>query len=79
VKGPILPFSEALSHMDCVNFESLVHAEAEDSHVKIATEAAISRLLPIMDGPDLWTSIFESRSSSVSRGRSSTSLRLLVP
>jgi hypothetical protein len=60
-------YSEALSHMDCSCLQPLVHAEAEDSHVKIATEVAISRLLPIMDGPDLWSQILESRSSSDTR------------
>jgi hypothetical protein len=66
VSGPEdeLQYTSSLRHMDCSNFEALVHGEAEDSHVKIATEAAISSLLPIMDSPDLWTQVLESRSRS---------------
>jgi hypothetical protein len=38
---------------------------AQDCSTAIATEAAVSKLLPIQDGPDLWTSIEQaSRSSS---------------
>jgi hypothetical protein len=40
-------YSIALSRLNCESFEPLVHAEAKDSDIEIATEAAISRLLPI--------------------------------
>jgi hypothetical protein len=50
-------YSTALSHMDCSCFEPLVHGEAEDSQITIATEAVVSRLLPIMGGPDIQISI----------------------
>jgi hypothetical protein len=44
-------YSAVLSLLDLKDFEPLVHAGAKDSDVGIATEAAISRLLPIQDGP----------------------------
>jgi hypothetical protein len=56
-------YTTALSSLNCANFIPQVHAEAKDSDVRIAIEAATSRLLPIPDGPDLW-SILESRSRS---------------
>jgi hypothetical protein len=59
-------YAAALSSMNLEDFVPLVHAEAKSSDVRIAMEAAISRLLPIHDGPDLWAHLEElSRSSSV--------------
>jgi hypothetical protein len=45
-------FSTALSTMDLCKFQPLVAAEAKDSDVKTAQEAATSRLRPIQDGLD---------------------------
>jgi hypothetical protein len=46
------------------DFAPLGHTEAKSIDVRIATESAISRLLPIHDGPDLWAHLEElSRSS----------------
>jgi hypothetical protein len=50
-------YTTALSSLNCADFTPQVHAEAEDSDVRTATDAAISRLLPIPDGPDLWSII----------------------
>jgi hypothetical protein len=47
-------FSAALSTMNLSEFEPHPAAEAKDTDVKIATEAAISRLLPIQGGDDQW-------------------------
>jgi hypothetical protein len=47
-------FSAALSTMDLSDFESLVSADAKQSELETAKEAAIFRLRPIQDGLELW-------------------------
>jgi hypothetical protein len=61
-------YSAALSSLNCDSFEPFVHAEAKDSDIGIATEAAISRLRPIHDGPDIWSSILQEGRSSQGTG-----------
>jgi hypothetical protein len=67
-QGCMTHYSEALIQLDCDGFEPLVHAEAKDSDVGIATEAAISRLFPIQDDPDLWSTILDKDRSSPAIG-----------
>jgi hypothetical protein len=57
-------YTMALSSLDCSDFIPRVHAEVKDSDVRIASDAAVNRLLPIPDGVDLW-SILEGKSSQV--------------
>jgi hypothetical protein len=47
-------FSSALSEMDFSEFMPSISAEAEQSDIETAEEAAISRLRPIQDGLDFW-------------------------
>jgi hypothetical protein len=61
-------YAVALSTLNLSSFEPLVHAGAKNSDVGIATEAAISRLLPIHDGPDLWEDIQRESRSSLGTG-----------
>jgi hypothetical protein len=61
-------YSVSLGQLNCDSFEPLVHAEAKDSDIGIATEAAMSRLFPIQDGPDLWSSVTQEDGSSPGRG-----------
>jgi hypothetical protein len=46
-------YTVALISMNLSDFEPILHAKAKESDVGIGTEAAISRILPIHDGPDL--------------------------
>jgi hypothetical protein len=61
-------YTTALSSLDCSDFTPRVHADAKDSDVGIAIEAAISRLLPIQDGTDLWSCIPQEDRSSPATG-----------
>jgi hypothetical protein len=47
-------YTMALSSLNCSDFTPQVHAETKDSHVRIAFDVAVSRLLPIPDGVDSW-------------------------
>jgi hypothetical protein len=47
-------FSSALSTMDLSEFQPSVAAEAKQSDLETAEDAAISRLRPIQDGLDPW-------------------------
>jgi hypothetical protein len=49
-------YASALHSINLENFTPLVHAEAKEVEVEIATEAAISRLLPIRGFGQNWTS-----------------------
>jgi hypothetical protein len=49
-------FSNALSEMDLSSFTPQVDAEAPDKSLKIARDAAVSRLCPIQDATDYWNS-----------------------
>jgi hypothetical protein len=58
-KSPIcqvamLAFSEGLSRLNPSNWAPLATAEAPEKLAKIASNAAISRLRPIADGPNQW-------------------------
>jgi hypothetical protein len=53
-QGSMTRFSSALSQMDLSEFMPSVTAEATQSEVETAEEAAISRLRPIQDGLDFW-------------------------
>jgi hypothetical protein len=55
-------YTLALSSLDCSDYIPPLHAGAKDSDVRIASDAAVGRLLPIPDGVDLWL-ILEGRSS----------------
>jgi hypothetical protein len=48
-------YTMAFSSLPCSDFTPQVHAEAKDSDVRIAFDAAVSRLLPIPDGVDPWS------------------------
>jgi uncharacterized protein YifE (UPF0438 family) len=48
-------YSAALESIDISSFTPLVNGEANQSHVEIAHEAAISRLCPIWDAYDFWS------------------------
>jgi hypothetical protein len=50
----MLTFSEALNRYTCTSWETLPVADAPGKLAKIATDAAISRLRPIADGPNQW-------------------------
>jgi hypothetical protein len=68
IQGCMHQYTTALSSLNCEDFEPLVHAEAKDSDVAIASEAVISRLLAIQDGPDLWSCIPQEDRSSPGTG-----------
>jgi hypothetical protein len=59
--------SAALSTANLEEFEQHQAAEAKGIDVKIATEAAISRLLPIQDGDDQWE-VHRNSAAAVSGG-----------
>jgi hypothetical protein len=50
----MLAFSEGLSHFSYADWAPLPAAEAPGKLAKIATNAAISRVRPIADGPNQW-------------------------
>jgi hypothetical protein len=58
-------FWAALSMMNPEEFQPHPAAEAKDTDEKIATEAAISRLLPIQDADDQWE-VYRSSAATVS-------------
>jgi hypothetical protein len=57
----MVKFSQALAAMRHKPFEPKSTAEAKEFDLRIAEDAALSRLRPIPDGPDQWAS---GRSSS---------------
>jgi hypothetical protein len=50
----MIKFSEALAAMRHKSFTSKPAAEAKESDLQIAEDAALSRLRPIPEGPDQW-------------------------
>jgi hypothetical protein len=59
-------FSSALSKLDLTDFMPGVSAEAKQSDLETVEDAAVSRLRPIQEGPDMW----ELRRSSAVTGLS---------
>jgi hypothetical protein len=53
-KAAMSHFAAALSSMDLSSFEPAVDAGAKDKSCRIATQAALSRRLPIQDAVDFW-------------------------
>jgi hypothetical protein len=53
-KAAMTQYTSALSQMNLSSFEPLVDAEAKQSNVDIAIDAAISRLSIIQDACDFW-------------------------
>jgi hypothetical protein len=47
-------FTSALSRFDLADFVPRVSAEAKQSDLETVEDAAVSRLRPIQDGPDVW-------------------------
>jgi hypothetical protein len=64
----MMKFSQVLAAMRHKSFKPLSTAEAKESGLHIAEDAALSRLRPIPDGPDQW-SICRSSSGTVAGGR----------
>jgi hypothetical protein len=52
--GCMKHFSSALSRLDLADFAPGISAEAKQSDLEAAEAAAVSRLHPIQDGPDIW-------------------------
>jgi hypothetical protein len=50
----MVEFSQALAEMNLDSFVPRSTAEAKASDIRISEDAALSRLLPIQDGPDQW-------------------------
>jgi hypothetical protein len=50
----MIKFSQALAGMNLDSFVPRPVAEAKPSDLMTAEDAALSRLLPIQDGPDQW-------------------------
>jgi hypothetical protein len=53
-QGCMRHFSGALSRLDLTDFTRRVTAEAKQSDLETTEDAAISRLRPIQDSPDVW-------------------------
>jgi hypothetical protein len=62
-KAAMTHFAAALSFMDLSSFEPAVDAGAKDRSCRIATQAALSRRLPIQDAVDFWAPRRESADS----------------
>jgi hypothetical protein len=56
-----------LSRLDLADFVPRVSAEAKQSDLETAEDAAVSRLGPIQDGPDMWE-LHRSSAVTVSSG-----------
>jgi hypothetical protein len=50
----MIQFSRALAKLRHRNWEPKSTAEAQEKDLRIAEDAALSRLRPIHDGPDQW-------------------------
>jgi hypothetical protein len=53
-QGYMKHFSSALSKLALTDFTPRVSAEAKQSDLEIAEDAAVSRLRSMQDGPDMW-------------------------
>jgi hypothetical protein len=53
-QGCMKYFSSALPRLNVADFTPRVSAEAKQSDLEAAEDAAVSRLRPIQDGPDMW-------------------------
>jgi hypothetical protein len=75
-QAAMLAFSEGLSHFSCADWAPLPTADAPGKLAKIATNAAISRVRPIADGPNQW---LMHRSSAYTVGSGSLSSPMVGP
>jgi hypothetical protein len=75
MRGCMKHFSMGLSKLDLTEFTPRVSAEVKQSVLETVQDAAVSRLRPIQDGPDMWAL---HRSSAVTQCCYPTGKRLAI-